>query len=316
MKLMDLPDEVLAKIFSFLDFKDLKKAMLVCRDFNNIINENASKMDGIKLNLLLILSSRNNVGEEIYQIWGSNSNINSISVLLNGIGTNEVSKLFKWLRFYEIDHLSVYAFNVSEIFPLLKAHLKVQTGLIKSIYIEAPRCRDPESFKEFLSNIPSLRKCFLKNISFNVLESQNNFELPRISGLEEIDMNNCFMEILRDKDSINKLIIDNTELKKVTIFEKKEIMNENDVNNFFNIVTSSLEDCLRHNLDITFYCNIIVKQLWLKKLNEMCENQNITDQFIFERESNCAFALILKFTSKNKCPICNKKKTIIFNIFE
>uniref|UniRef100_A0A0N5CGT9 F-box domain-containing protein n=1 Tax=Strongyloides papillosus TaxID=174720 RepID=A0A0N5CGT9_STREA len=311
----DLPDDVLAIIFSNLSWKDILCARIVSRGFYNVINKNYHKLERRKVEDLWINYKKNSDSHPIHvKMSFYSGDFRDVPMASNTKKTDiqDDQELLRFLKIFDmknLGYLEVYGSCDPCIFDILNRSLPIGTN-IGELFIFKLEEKSFNSFRLFVEKHSSIENLSIVNIyssskgvediysrlSLSSLRSMKAFTNFYTAG-KEVLLTDLVIKLLRMNPNIEYLNIGETNniefvksiLKKYfTMEQPHKMQNECGYN----------ETTLYIKFNGMFYFLLLILREELKELGNVGE-------CIYERGICSVFISILN------CKYCLKNKHII-----
>uniref|UniRef100_A0A0N4ZYG5 F-box domain-containing protein n=1 Tax=Parastrongyloides trichosuri TaxID=131310 RepID=A0A0N4ZYG5_PARTI len=299
MDLTSFPDEILAKIFSFMKVKDLIKVKLTSRRFNEIIERNNSMMDKITLSYVKINCYQYlNLYEkyDLLLLYGSDEfpiqqkmmkmvsfvicNIFFI-IVKERLTRKQVEKYFKLSKFGKNSSLFISSQDETDVFSLLITYFSKRHQTVNKLKLSISQCVATTNIYEFL-------KC--------------------IKVRNSLTIRNWIMNKVNLEEFVQRVFYYNGSLQHMTIHGRKLFSNESIVKLFCDDLINRIENgCPHHSFTLS-----LVSFDGIDKFREMLTNfqDSISNHGPFSNISNETLGDGIKMINSVPCEVCKYEKDL------
>uniref|UniRef100_A0A0N4Z6Y9 F-box domain-containing protein n=1 Tax=Parastrongyloides trichosuri TaxID=131310 RepID=A0A0N4Z6Y9_PARTI len=118
MEIINLSDQIIVKIFTYIDYSNLINVRSVCKKFLNIIENNFDKLDRIRIKELKISSVDRETFNIIAEPYSYHREYCAFTDKKN-ISLNEVEFYLKRFKYDKMDNISLHNVGCNELFKIM-----------------------------------------------------------------------------------------------------------------------------------------------------------------------------------------------------
>uniref|UniRef100_A0A0N4ZSG6 F-box domain-containing protein n=1 Tax=Parastrongyloides trichosuri TaxID=131310 RepID=A0A0N4ZSG6_PARTI len=221
MSLQSLPNELIAKIFSYLRQEDLKNVRYVTRNFHYIIEEHIYLMDKPEVSEVVLESVSNEEGNEKFRVeflffFIVGEQKISKDVKRNNISISEVQYFLKKLKFKDLCQLRIKLKKSHKMLDIFNFYIKhgIEVTLVR---IDIDQCPIMDSFMQFLSHLRSVKSLNIDNLCVYPLKPGSSCILPSIKDLQNVWIKECICGTFINEPMIIKLLLSHPNIEGIGI---------------------------------------------------------------------------------------------------
>uniref|UniRef100_A0A0N4Z527 F-box domain-containing protein n=1 Tax=Parastrongyloides trichosuri TaxID=131310 RepID=A0A0N4Z527_PARTI len=222
MHLLDLPNEVFIKIFSYLGFDDIFNLMLVSSFFYNIFEYAVFRRSRPRMKTLFIENNSDHQPEgtyffhiELYEPINPTSSKSTIK--MHNVTPDVIDMILRNLTIDDLFFVSIQVKNEKNMFDIINKYFKSDMK-IQNLVLNILEDCDCESFERLFQKFKNAQELIIYRLSFKSMK--NDFKLPNFDELTDLLLNGKLADDFFEKRFIDHCIINSPKLMEMGIFCK------------------------------------------------------------------------------------------------
>uniref|UniRef100_A0A0N4Z3D2 F-box domain-containing protein n=1 Tax=Parastrongyloides trichosuri TaxID=131310 RepID=A0A0N4Z3D2_PARTI len=222
MSIINLPNEILIEIFSYLPFQNLNNVRSVSKQFYYIIENNFHKLNKPGMQNLSVSNVLKCGDKEIYYFCCSTES--NISLRGYKIYIEKKNASLGYINFilkrFKTDNLLSIDLNIQKNEKLINTLNKYLTNGSKyrDVYVKIKNSHYSEELKRLLEKLSNVETLNINLLSIESLD--NDIVIPDFDTIKNLRIQNLFDNNTFEKEFINKIIRDSPQLKELCILKK------------------------------------------------------------------------------------------------